>query len=180
MRVPRAIGMGFVGLLGVLIASQALGLRVNLSASMPVGLYRLGPCGQGVGTTLRPRDLVAVDTDVAARSNAELRFFREREYLTFTGSPRDLLLKEVAGLGGEVIEELNGRLVAGGRALSAVASFRSERVRGEALPRISFPYRVPPGELWLSSDHLLGIDSRYFGGVSLDAVACRAEALWTR
>ena len=32
---------------------------------------------------------------------------------------------------------------------------------------VSFPYRVPRGELWLSSEHRRGIDSRYFGGVSL-------------
>jgi len=176
----RGIGFGLVGLLGALFAFEALGLRINLSASMPVGLYRLAPCGDGGGPALRPGDLVAVDTDVAARSNEKLRFFRERGYLTFTGSARDLLLKELAGRGGELIEEIDGRLRVGDRELSAVGSFRSATARGEALPEVSFPYRVPPGELWLSSDHRWGIDSRYFGGVPLHAVACRVEALWTR
>lgn len=180
MRSIRAIGFGFVGLLGALLAFEALGIRINLSDSMPVGLYRLAPCDDGAWATLRPGDLVAVDTDLAARSNAKLRFFRERGYLTFTGSPRDLLLKEVAGRGGELIEEIDGRLRVGDRELSAVASFRSATARGEALPAVSLPYQIPPGELWLSSDHVWGIDSRYFGGVPLHAVACRVEALWTR
>ena len=180
MRWPRAIVVGALGLLGALVTFEALGLRINLADSMPVGLYRLAPCGEGVGPPLRPGDLVAVDTDVAARSNGGVRFFRERGYLTFTGSPRDLLLKEVAGLGGEVIEDFDGRLRVGAREQSAAASFRSETARGEVLPRVSFPYRLARGELWLSSDHLRGIDSRYFGGVSPDAVACRAEAIWTR
>ena len=180
MRSVRAAGVAFAGLLGALFTAEALGLRVNLAESMPVGLYRLAPCGEDVAHELRPGDLVAVDTDVAARSNARLRFFHDRGYLTFTGSPRDLLLKAVVGLGGDVIEDFDGRLRVGGRVLSAVASSRSESVRGEALPRVLFPYRVPRGELWLSSEHRRGIDSRYFGGVPVDAVACRAEALWTR
>ena len=180
MRLPVAIGIGCVGLLGALLVSEALGLRVNLSASMPVGLYRLAPCGEGVGEEVRLGALVAVDTDAAARSNAKLRFFRERGYLSFTGDPGDLLLKEVSGLGGEVVEDWGETLRVGGRELRPFASFRSATARGEPLPQVSFPYRVLPGELWLSSDHLRGIDSRYFGGISLDAVACRAEALWTR
>jgi type IV secretory pathway protease TraF len=180
MRWPVAIGIGFVGLLGTLVVSEAFGLRVNLSASMPVGLYRLAPCGEGVGEEVGLGDLVAVDTDAAARSNPKLRFFWERGYLTFTGDPRDLLLKEVSGLGGDLVEDWGGRLRVGGRALNRVASFRSAMARGEPLPQVSFPYRLPPGELWLSSDHLRGIDSRYFGGVSKSAIACRAEALWTR
>ena len=180
MRPGHAIGFALVGLLGALLTAEALGLRLNLAESMPVGLYRLGPCGEGVGAALHRGDLVAIDTGVAARSNARLRFFRDRGYLTFTGSPRDLLLKQVVGLGGDVVDEVQGRLRIAGRALSAVASFRSKRAGGEALPRISFPYHVPRGELWLRSEHRRGIDSRYFGAVPTDAVACRAEALWTR
>lgn len=180
MRPGRAIGFALVGLLGALLTAEALGLRLNLAESMPVGLYRLAPCGEGVGAALSRGDLVAIDTGVAARSNARLRFFRDRGYLTFTGSPRDLLLKQVVGLGGDVVDEVQGRLRIAGRALSAVASFRKKSVRGEALPRISFPYHVPQGALWLRSEHRHGIDSRYFGAVPTDAVACRAEALWTR
>ena len=106
MRSGRAIGFALVGLLGALLTAEALGLRLNLAESMPVGLYRLAPCGEGVGAALSRGDLVAIDTGVAARSNARLRFFRDRGYLTFTGSPRDLLLKQVVGLGGDVVDEV--------------------------------------------------------------------------
>ena len=176
----RAIGVCFVGFAAALWAFEAAGLRINLAASMPAGLYRLAPCGERAGAELRPGDLVAVDTRAAARLNSKIRFFRERRYLTFTGSAEDLLLKEVAGVGGEVIEDRAGVLRVDGRELSSAASARKTLVGGEALPQVSFPYRLTPGEIWLSSEHRQGIDSRYFGGVSRSTIACRAEALWTR
>ena len=180
MAFLRTIGVCFVGFALALWAFDAAGLRINLAASMPVGLYRLAPCGEGVGTELRLGDLVAVDTRTAARLNPNVRFFCERGYLTFTGSAEDFLLKEVAGVGGDRVEDLAGILRVGGRELSSAASSRSATAGGEALPRVSFPYRLGPGEIWLSSEHHRGIDSRYFGGVSRNAVACRAEAVWTR
>lgn len=176
----RPIGACFLGCAAALWAFDAAGLRINLAASMPAGLYRLAPCGERAGAGLRPGDLVAVDTRAAARLNAKVRFFRERRYLTFTGSAEDLLLKEVAGVGGEVIEDWDGTLRVDGRELTSAASIRLAAVGDEALPRVSFPYRLPPGEIWLRSEHRQGIDSRYFGGVSRSTVACRVEALWTR
>ena len=176
----RALGVCFVGFAAALWTFEAAGLRINLGASMPAGLYRLAPCGERAGAELRSGDLVAVDTQAAARLNSKIRFFRERRYLTFTGSAEDLLLKEVAGVGGEVIEDREGVLRVDGRELGSAASARLTTADGEALPQVSFPYRLAPGEIWLSSEHRQGIDSRYFGGVSQKAVACRAEAIWTR
>jgi type IV secretory pathway protease TraF len=176
----RAIGVCLVGFAAALWAFEEAGLRINLAASMPVGLYRLAPCGERAGAELRPGDLVAVDTRAAARLNAKVRFFQERRYLTFTGSAEDLLLKEVAGVGGDVIEDRAGVLRVNGLELSSAASVRLIAAGGEALPQVSFPYRLAPGEIWLSSEHRQGIDSRYFAGVSRNAVVCRAEAVWTR
>ena len=176
----RSIAVSLLGLAAVLWAFEAGGLRINVAASMPVGLYRLAPCGEGAGGEVRPGDLVAIDTRAAARLNRNVRFFEERRYLTFTGSPHDLLLKQVAAVSGEVIEDQAGILRVDGRALSSAASVRVTWVDGEALPQVSFPYRLAPGEIWLSSEHPRGIDSRYFGGVSKSAIACRAEAIWTR
>jgi len=176
----RAIGVCFVGFAAALWAFEAAGLRINLAASMPAGLYRLAPCGERAGVELRPGDLVAVDTRAAARLNSKVRFFWERRYLTFTGSAEDLLLKEVAGVGGEVVEDRAGVLRVDGRELGSAASVRLTAVGREALPRVPFPYRLAPGEIWLSSEHHRGIDSRYFGGISRSTIACRAEAVWTR
>jgi type IV secretory pathway protease TraF len=176
----RPIGACFLGVAAALWAFDAAGLRINLAASMPAGLYRLAPCGERAGAELRPGDLVAVDTRAAARLNAKVRFFWERRYLPVTGSAEDLLLKEVEGVGGEVIEDRDGILRVDGRELSSAASVRLAAVGGEALPRVSFPYRLAPREIWLSSEHRQGIDSRYFAGVSRSTVACRVKALWTR
>lgn len=176
----RAVGVGFLFFVAALWVFEAAGLRINLAASMPAGLYRLAPCGEGAVGDLKPGDLVAIDTRAAARMNPDVRFFEARRYLTFTGSPRDLLLKQVTGVGGEVVEDKAGVLRVDGRELSLASSVRSAAVGGEALPRVSFPYRLAPSEIWLTSEHSRGIDSRYFGGVPKSAVACRAEAVWTR
>jgi type IV secretory pathway protease TraF len=154
------------------------GLRINLSPSMPKGLYRLVHCDDTVGRDAALGDRVAVDTKKAS-SNAQLAFFRSLGWLSTSGRSDDLLMKTVVGSGGDEVTEVAGRLCVNRRPLPEAASRRQRSVAGLVLPSVELPQRIEEGEVWLSSNHERGIDSRYFGAVSRSSIACKVEALWT-
>jgi len=88
-------------------------------------------------------------------------------------------IKEVAGLPGDLVTHATGpdRLEVNGNGL-AYSSLLSTDSQGRTLPVQSFPTRLAPGEVWLSSRHERGYDSRYFGPVDMRALNCIAEPLW--
>jgi type IV secretory pathway protease TraF len=175
---PRLIaGMVAGALVGTVGAVQA-GLRINLSPSMPKGLYRLVQCGEAAGRDAAVGDRVAIDTKKAS-SNPDLAFFRGQGWLSISGSPDDLLMKTIVAAGGDEMTEVAGRLCVNRRPLPKVASRRQRSVAGLLLPSVELPQRITAGEVWLSSNHERGIDSRYFGAVSRSSIACKVEALWT-
>ena len=160
------------------VGAVQAGVRINLSPSMPKGLYRLVRCDETVGLDAAVGDRVAIDTKKAS-SNARLSFFRSLGWLSTSGRSDDLLMKTVVGIGGDEVTEEDGRLHVNGTPLSRNAS-RRERVVGRlSLPSVELPQRINEGEVWLSSDHEKGIDSRYFGPIARSLIACEVEALWT-
>ena len=176
--IARGCVLTLVIVSGTLFGTHAARLRINLSDSMPKGVYWLSDCADHAERPLVPGDMVAVDIEKAGRNSPAFRFFSERRYLSATGAQRDLLFKRVAAQGGDRIELRADRVTVNGRSLSAAASTRLRVARGEAIPRVSLPLTVPPGYVWLSCEHPRGIDSRYFGPVSTVAIRCVAEALW--
>ena len=133
--------------------------------------------GEGV-SEVAVGDRVAIDTKKAS-SNARLSFFRSLGWLSTSGRSDDLLMKTVVGIGGDEVTEEDGRLHVNGTPLSTNASRRERVVRRLSLPSVELPQRINEGEVWLSSDHEKGIDSRYFGPIARSLIACKVEALWT-
>jgi type IV secretory pathway protease TraF len=166
------------GALGLAAGALAAGFRINLSPSMPKGIYRLVQCDERAGRDAVVGDLVAIDTK-AASSNPGVAFFRAQGWLSTSGRPDDLLMKKIVAGGGDEVTEVAGRLCVNGRPLSKTASRRQRSVAGLVLPSIGLPQRIKEGEIWLSSDHEKGIDSRYFGAVARSSIACKVEAAWT-
>jgi type IV secretory pathway protease TraF len=164
----------FAGTVG---AVQA-GVRINLSPSMPKGLYRLVDCDETAGRDAAVGDRVAIDTKEAS-SNAGVAFFRTQGWLTYSGRPDDLLMKTIVGAGSDEVTETDGRLYVNGQPLGRNASRRQRAVGTLPLPSVELPQRIKEGEVWLSSDHERGIDSRYFGAVARSSIACKVEAAWT-
>ena len=160
------------------VGAVQAGVRINLSPSMPKGLYRLVRCDETVGLDAAVGDRVAIDTKKAS-SNARLSFFRSLGWLSTSGRSDDLLMKTVVGIGGDEVTEEDGRLHVNGTPLSTNASRRERVVRRLSLPSVELPQRINEGEVWLSSDHEKGIDSRYFGPIARSLIACKVEALWT-
>lgn len=137
------------------------GLRVNATASMPRGLYRLAP------GTLKRGDLVSLCLEGTFISSLAL----DRGYLRHGSCPNGLepLLKRVAGMPGDHIEvgqdgiAINGRLWPKSRVVARDS-------HGRPMPKAEdFGSRTIPGglALVLSDRHPGGFDSRYFGLVPI-------------
>ena len=131
----------------VLLLCWNAGLRVNLTPSLPQGVYIVRPGTPGKG------DLVAFCLEGAFADLA-----RERGYLVAGSCPSGLrpLLKRIAGLPGDAIP---GDLF-----------IRSVDSRGRLMPSALPEGVIPPGMALVLADLPGSFDSRYFGLVPLDAL----------
>ena len=166
------------GVLAGTVGAVQAGVRINLSPSMPKGLYRLVDCDETARRDAAVGDWVAIDTKEAS-SNPGVAFFRSQGWLSYSGRSDDLLMKTIVGVGGDEVTEKDGRLCVNGTPLTTNASKRQQAVGTLVLPSVELPQRVKEGDVWLSSDHEKGIDSRYFGAVARSSIACKVEAAWT-
>ena len=163
-----------VGAVGVL-ALGAGRLRVNLSPSVPVGLYVAEPLSSS--RHVHRGELVEVclgpEIDVFGRSRGYLHRGRCADRTAPVGKP-------VFATGGDTIDvdlrglTLNGRLTPGSRQLAIDGS-------GRPLPRIAAGrYVVSPGEIWLVSTYSeRSWDSRYFGPVAETATLADLRPIWS-
>lgn len=134
----------------------------NVTASTPVGLYRL----QSV-SPLHVGDLIAIrpPTDIAG-------MLARGGYLPL-GVP---LLKPVAALPGQVVCR-NGTVVSvDGKALGTTLA---RDHRGRPLPVWQGCRDVLPGQIFVMNPAVpTSLDGRYFGVLPVDAVIGRAQPLW--
>ena len=159
------------GLLVVVVVTWLAGLRVNLSASMPVGLYRItsGPPAKGVTVLACLPEHVAV-------------FARTRGYVPSGRCPGAAapIGKVVLAMPGDSVEVNNSGLIVNGR---PVQNTKPLAVDGAGRPIPRFPdgtYVVAGGEVWLYSPYSKrSFDSRYFGPLTLTSVLDRVLPLWT-
>ncbi len=151
-------------LLAPAVVASRLRLVWNVSASVPVGLYRLVPV-----TILRVGDLVAVRP-----SPTLARYMASRRYVEASA----LLVKPVAAVAGQrvcrsgAIVTLDGATVA-----TALVADRMRR----PLPVWTGCRRLRRGEVFLLVPGVpASFDGRYFGPVATTAIVGRAVPLWTR
>ena len=159
-------------MLSCLATLTLAGLRVNLSGSMPVGLYKTVRGQPFRGSTV----LACLERDIA-------RLAVERGYIPIGGScpggalpvgkrviavPGDTVIVALAGI------SVNGIPIIGSEPLPADS-------RGRPLPQLpAGRYVVGPRQLWLLSGYSpRSFDSRYFGPVDLENVRTRLRMLWT-
>lgn len=138
------------------------GLRLNLSGSMPRGLYRISP----------------VDTGTAILCPAaEFAFAGPALYRTF-GDCQDHyepLLKHVIARPGDRVTTSPRGISVNGRAIPLTAPQQADSGGNPLTPWPAGEWSVPPGYVWVASESPRGWDSRYFG--PLPAAAIRA---WVR
>jgi conjugative transfer signal peptidase TraF len=149
-------------------------LRLNLSASLPSGLYFLIPI-----TLSRP--LERGDLVVACPPASVASFGRARGFLGFGLCPGGVpeLLKPVGALPGDRVAVRGGFLVVNGCPVAG-ALVLPEDSRGRPLsPFSNSDLEVPADSVFLLSTHSpRSWDSRYFGPVPLGSVRARAIPLW--
>ena len=168
---PRRMLTSATSLFLATVVTWFAGLRVNLSGSMPIGLYRVrsGPPVKGAMV------LACLPADVAV-------FARSRGYVPNGRCPGSTapIGKVVLAMAGDSVEVtaegllLNGRPVRNTRPLAVDAAGRSLR---------RFPdgtYIVAQDEVWLYSPYSTrSFDSRYFGPLHVSSIRSRVLPLWT-
>ena len=168
------------GVLGGTAGAVQAGVRINLSPSMPKGLYRLVQCDETAGRDAAVGDWVAIDTKEAS-SNPGLAFFRTQGWLSYSGRSDDLLMKTIVGVGGsdEVTEE-DGRLYVNG------TTSREEARRGDNGPSALFrcrrwSFRSESRRARCGSVAITRRESTRgtSGAVARSSIACKVEAAWT-
>lgn len=142
----------------VLLFTWSAGYRINLTPSLPKGVYRVFPESYDSSAL---GDLVSFCLDGEFATLAG-----ERGYLQPGSCPSGLrpLLKRVAGLPGDVVDV--GRL-----ALRPLDSM------GRPVPSVLQNGIIPSGMVLLMAQHPGSFDGRYFGLVPLECLR-RVEEVW--
>jgi conjugative transfer signal peptidase TraF len=136
------------------------GYRLNLTRSLPLGLYRItdGPVERGRLATFCLQDAEFIT------------LARERGYLAAGSCSSGLrpLLKVIAGLGGDTLKFEKGLIVVNGHPLAGTAIVSTDSQGRPTPPSRLVPGVIPPDTVLLLSQHHSGsFDSRYFGLVPL-------------
>ena len=163
--------LGLCTLFALLGACALVGLRLNLSGSMPVGLYLVVPDAPVRGSIV----LACLPIDVA-------QLAMERGYIPRAGScPGGAMPigKPVLGVPGDTIVVTTTGLTVNGASVLKVERLSADRKK-RLLPQLpTGQYVVGPNELWLVSEYSqLSFDSRYFGPVNAAEVRAQLRPLW--
>lgn len=167
----RRVLAGASGLLVAAVVTWIAGVRVNLSGSMPIGLYRVsnGPPVKGAMV------LACLPESVAM-------FARSRGYVPKGKCPGATapIGKVVLALAGDSVQVTDTGLLVNGRPVRNTKPLTVDGA-GRSLPR--FPngtYVVGQDDVWLYSPYSKrSFDSRYFGPLPLLYIRNRVLPLWT-
>jgi conjugative transfer signal peptidase TraF len=164
-----ALALGLTGLVGLgasAFLARAFGVRVNLTPSLPIGLYARDDRGA----------LVEFCPPAAAAEISAIRGYRGLGVCPDRHAP---LLKPVVGHEGDVIDVDSAGLRVNGLVLPNTQAYPKDH-RGRSLT--AYPpgrYTVAPGMLWVASTWNDGsFDSRYFGPIAVATVRSRLSPLW--
>jgi conjugative transfer signal peptidase TraF len=159
--------------LAALVLLWALGVRINRSDSVPVGLWH----EEALPSQIAPGMVVALCPPAAPI----FEMAKARHYLSegWCASKLEVMFKPVAAVAGDVVEvDSRGVSVNGGLLL------RSAPLQQDAAgrPLTAVPaglYRVPPGYVWMISSYSSrSFDSRYFGALPVSQLRGRVQPLW--
>ena len=156
----------------LLVMGWLAGLRLNLTGSLPVGLYVISPSLPVRGALV----LVCLPAKVA-------EFARARGYV-----PRGVQCpggvsavgKPVVAIAGDTVTVTPAGIVVNGAAVPNTRTLASDR-KGRRLPLLpAGRWVVEPGTVWIVSSYSrYSFDSRYFGAIEARQVRANLQRLWT-
>jgi conjugative transfer signal peptidase TraF len=171
-RLPKVRRAALVAVLVSIAVFQLfgfLGLRINGSPSLPMGLY--------VVTADRSANLVEFCPGEPFATLSLTRGYRDPGTCPDGGAP---LLKPVVAKAGDMVE-LSGRGISVNGLLLLNTAPLSKDTKGR--PLLAWPfgrYPVTPGTVWVASSyHSHSFDSRYFGPLYTTAIRHRLKAFLT-
>jgi conjugative transfer signal peptidase TraF len=156
-----------------LVGADMAGLRLNVTPSMPVGLWRMVPDR----APLRRGEIVVVclpDTALAQVGAA-------RGYIPSGSCPSGLepLVKPIAATAGDVVAVSAAGVAVNGQAVHDTAQLAQDSAGRPLMAVAAGAYPVAPKEVWLLSGHdPRSFDSRYFGPVPEANVQGLARPIW--
>jgi conjugative transfer signal peptidase TraF len=156
----------------LLAAGRLAGLRLNLTGSLPVGLYVAARGTPARGVLV----LVCLPPHVSAFASA-------RGYVPRGGAcPGGALPigKRVLAIVGDIVAVTPTGLLVNGAPVPNSQALAADR-RGRPLPQLPMGrYVVRPGTVWVVSSYSrFSFDSRYFGAVESGRVRASLRRLWT-
>jgi conjugative transfer signal peptidase TraF len=173
---PRRFAVLYVAVvLGITLISFAAwgaGYRVNLSPSVPRGVWKV------IQQPEEPQkgSYVVVPNNADDESkNPGYRLAVERGYLV---NPMPMLKRVVAVKDDFVSYDRQERAVTVNGGYVFMTEILSRDTEGRPMPSAAFPVRLKEYQVWLSSENIRGYDSRYFGPVSSDILK-KATPVWT-
>ena len=153
--MQRASLYWVVGLVGGLLLSTMM-FRINISPSVPIGLYRLAT----VPADVRPGMLV---------------LFPAPSIIHPWWSRWLPLLKPVAAVAGETVCNIEDMLWIHDTAYGHIF----HEAHGKPLPHIEGCMMVPEGAVFVASQVPKSLDSRYYGPIAVSALAAQAFPVLT-
>ncbi len=159
------VGCTVLMVIGTIVGAR-FGVRINLTPSLPLGLYIRDPAGE----------LVEFCPEGLASEDSAIRGYRERGVCADGHSP---LLKPIVARAGDTVEASESVIAVNGRPLPNSRAHSRDH-HGRALH--AFPaglYPVPEQMVWVVSTWNDGsYDSRYFGPIRESMIRQRLRPLW--
>jgi conjugative transfer signal peptidase TraF len=165
-------GLGAAMLHAVIGFAAPLHYAVNVSPSLPLGVYRVVPPGR-----LALGDIVLVCLAGDAAALARARGYLARGRCVAGVEP---LGKRIGAMVGDAIAVTPQGVMVNGIPIPFTTPLRADS-RGRPLPQLAgYRRTLGQGELWLiATAHRPSFDSRYFGPVSIGDVIAVGCPVWT-
>ncbi len=149
--------------------AYGIGFRVNVTASYPVGVWRI------VNRTPAKGDCVVFRPP---EDSPVVQWGREVGILHWRFGRSTTMLKRIVATTGDYVA-LRGAVFVNGQEIPNSRIFTHDQA-GRLIPTTATGGTVPPGRVWLVSDFAArSFDCRYFGHVAADSIEGVAVPVWT-